>query len=161
VWDFVKNHSDIDASHWALEWIGFVPGKRESRRFIGQHILTEGDLLARGLSRCHRVWRLAHRHPSARGRRCAGASRRARSIICPSSTTSRCAAACPPDPRNLMFAGRNLSATHIAFASTRVMATCAVVGQGVGTAAALALRIPSAAAPRRHRIARTPDCIAG
>jgi len=39
-----------------------------------------------------------------------------------------------------MFAGRNLSATHIAFASTRVMATCAVVGQGVGTAAALALR---------------------
>lgn len=39
-----------------------------------------------------------------------------------------------------MFAGRNISATHIAFASTRVMATCAVVGQGVGTAAALALR---------------------
>lgn len=46
VWDFVKNRSDIDASHWALEWIGFVPGKRESRRFIGQHILTEHDLLA-------------------------------------------------------------------------------------------------------------------
>jgi hypothetical protein len=43
-------------------------------------------------------------------------------------------------PRNLMFAGRNISATHIAFASTRVMATCAVIGQGVGTAAALALR---------------------
>jgi hypothetical protein len=39
-----------------------------------------------------------------------------------------------------MFAGRNISASHIAFASTRVMATCAVIGQGVGTAAALALR---------------------
>ena len=39
-----------------------------------------------------------------------------------------------------MFAGRNISATHIAFASTRVMATCAVVGQGVGTAAAFASR---------------------
>lgn len=37
---------------------------------------------------------------------------------------------------NLMFAGRNISATHIAFASTRTMATCAVIGQGVGTAAA-------------------------
>jgi hypothetical protein len=39
-----------------------------------------------------------------------------------------------------LFAGRNISATHVAFSSTRVMATCAVVGQGVGTAAALALR---------------------
>ncbi len=37
-----------------------------------------------------------------------------------------------------MFAGRNISASHIAFASTRVMATCAVIGQGVGTAAAYA-----------------------
>ena len=37
---------------------------------------------------------------------------------------------------NLFFAGRNISATHVAFASTRVMATCAVVGQAVGTAAA-------------------------
>jgi hypothetical protein len=42
--------------------------------------------------------------------------------------------------KNLMFAGRNISATHVAFASTRVMATCAVVGQGVGTAAAHAVR---------------------
>jgi len=40
----------------------------------------------------------------------------------------------------LLFAGRNISATHVAFASTRVMATCAVVGQGVGTAAAFAVR---------------------
>lgn len=39
-----------------------------------------------------------------------------------------------------MFAGRNISATHIAFASTRVMATCAVMGQGVGTAAAYAIQ---------------------
>jgi hypothetical protein len=44
------------------------------------------------------------------------------------------------DLENLMFAGRNISATHIGFASTRVMATCAVVGQGVGTAAAYAAR---------------------
>jgi hypothetical protein len=39
---------------------------------------------------------------------------------------------------NLFFAGRNISATHVAFASTRVMATCAIMGQAVGTAAALA-----------------------
>jgi FAD-dependent oxidoreductase family protein len=41
--------------------------------------------------------------------------------------------------KNLMFAGRNISATHIAFASTRVMATCTEMGQGVGTAAAYAV----------------------
>jgi len=41
--------------------------------------------------------------------------------------------------RNLFFAGRNISATHVAFASTRVMATCAVMGQAIGTAAALCL----------------------
>ena len=39
-----------------------------------------------------------------------------------------------------MFAGRNISASHVAFASTRVMATCAVVGEGVGVAAAFAAR---------------------
>jgi hypothetical protein len=41
---------------------------------------------------------------------------------------------------NLMMAGRNISATHVAFTSTRVMATCSVIGQGAGTAAALCAR---------------------
>ena len=46
IWDHVKNGpDDFDASHWALDWFGFVPGKRESRRFVGQHILTESDLM--------------------------------------------------------------------------------------------------------------------
>lgn len=42
--------------------------------------------------------------------------------------------------QNLMFAGRNMSASHVAFSSTRVMATCAVTGEGVGLAAALSVR---------------------
>lgn len=140
VWDFVKNHSDIDASHWALEWIGFVPGKRESRRFIGQHILTENDLLS---SRpfadaiAYGGWPIDTHPPEG--------------VDAPNEPPCtqhhlpylydiplRCCVSTVP--RNLMFAGRNISATHIAFASTRVMATCAVIGQGVGTAAALALR---------------------
>ncbi|MBE5783930.1 MAG: FAD-dependent oxidoreductase, partial [Clostridiales bacterium] len=40
---------------------------------------------------------------------------------------------------NLFFAGRNISVTHAAFSSIRVMATCALCGQAAGTAAALAL----------------------
>ena len=38
-----------------------------------------------------------------------------------------------------MFVGRNISTSHLAFATTRVMATCGVIGQAVGTAAALAV----------------------
>jgi hypothetical protein len=140
VWNFVKNHSDIDASHWALEWIGFVPGKRESRRFIGQHILTEGDLLTSRAfpdAIAYGGWPIDTHPPEG--------------VDAPELPP--CTQHHPPfiydiplrccvsiGPRNLMFAGRNISATHIAFASTRVMATCAVVGQGVGTAAAFALK---------------------
>jgi hypothetical protein len=140
VWDFVKNHSDIDASHWALEWIGFVPGKRESRRFIGHHILTENDLLTSRAfpdAIAYGGWPIDTHPPEG--------------VDAPEQSPCtqhhlpfiydiplRCCVSA--GPRNLMFAGRNLSATHIAFASTRVMATCAVVGQGVGTAAALALK---------------------
>ncbi len=141
VWDFVKNHSDIDASHWALEWIGFVPGKRESRRFIGQHILTEGDLLTSRTfpdAITYGGWPIDTHPPEG-----------VDAPHLPPCTQHhlpylydiplRCCVS--TGPRNLMFAGRNLSATHIAFASTRVMATCAVIGQGVGTAAALALQL--------------------
>ncbi len=41
---------------------------------------------------------------------------------------------------NLFMAGRNISTSHVAFGSTRVMATCAVEGQAIGTAAALCAR---------------------
>jgi hypothetical protein len=140
VWDFVKNHSAVDASHWALEWIGFLPGKRESRRFIGQHVLSEGDLLeSRSFEDAiaYGGWPIDTHPPEG-----------VDAPEIPPCTQHHLPwlydiplrACISAGPRNLMFAGRNLSATHIAFASTRVMATCAVVGQGVGTAAALALR---------------------
>ena len=41
---------------------------------------------------------------------------------------------------NLLCAGRNISTTHAALSSTRVMATCATLGQAVGTAASIAVR---------------------
>ena len=140
VWDFVKNHSDIDASHWALEWIGFLPGKRESRRFIGQHILTENDLITSRAfpdAIAYGGWPIdTHPPEGVDAPELPPCTQHYLPFIY--DIPLRCCVSA--GPRNLMFAGRNLSATHIAFASTRVMATCAVVGQGVGTAAALALR---------------------
>ncbi|HYI24931.1 MAG TPA: FAD-dependent oxidoreductase, partial [Thermomicrobiales bacterium] len=49
VWDHIKNHCTVPgvrerAATWALDWIGHTPGKRESRRFEGDHILTEHDV---------------------------------------------------------------------------------------------------------------------
>ena len=42
-----------------------------------------------------------------------------------------------PHLDNLFLAGRIISATHVAFASTRVMATCAAGGEAVGTASGI------------------------
>lgn len=149
IWNHVKNgppgtppHEDpFDASHWALEWLGFLPGKRESRRFIGQHVLTQQDIessrefddaIAFG------GWSMDLHPPEGVD---APNEEPCEQHVLPYlyDIPLRCCVA--RDIRNLIFAGRNISATHVAFSSTRVMATCAVVGQGVGTAAALAVEL--------------------
>ena len=139
VWDHIKNGGDHNADNWALDWFGFLPGKRENRRFIGQHIMTQSDV---GESRpCHDAiayggWPMDVHPPDGidapKERPCTGHPVPWLYDIPLSACVSR-------DVANLMFAGRNISATHLAFSSTRVMATCAVVGQGVGTAAAAAV----------------------
>ena len=44
VWDHIKNRGDHGADNWELEWVGFLPGKRESRRYEGDYMLTQQDL---------------------------------------------------------------------------------------------------------------------
>jgi hypothetical protein len=151
IWDHIKHgppeNRDADAaadpfgaSHWALEWIGFLPGKRESRRFIGQHVLCEQDVLeSREFSDAiaYGGWSL-DLHPPGGIDTSDQPPCQQHPVPFLYDIPLRCCVA--RDVSNLMFAGRNLSATHVAFSSTRVMATCAVVGQGVGTAAAYAVR---------------------
>ena len=48
VWDHMKNKGDHGVDNWELEWIGFLPGKRESRRYIGKYIVTQNDVEAEG-----------------------------------------------------------------------------------------------------------------
>jgi hypothetical protein len=141
VWDHIKNSGQHpESANWALDWFGFLPGKRESRRFIGWHILTQQDLeqavdfddvIAYG------GWGL-DRHPplgiDAKDQRPSHQPLTDYLYGIPlRSLISR-------NISNLMFAGRNISATHVAFSSTRVMCTCAVMGEGLGTFAALAIR---------------------
>ena len=140
IWNHIKNESGLDVSHWALDWIGMVPGKRESRRFVGQHVLSESDLVT---SRAFHDaiafggWPIDTHPPEGVDAPNEAPCTQNHLPWLYDIPLRSCVAA---DVRNLFFAGRNISATHIAFASTRVMATCAAVGQGVGTAAALALK---------------------
>jgi hypothetical protein len=50
VWDYIKNYGpDKDKLvNWGLEWQGFLPGKRESRRYVGDHMITQNDIEAEG-----------------------------------------------------------------------------------------------------------------
>lgn len=141
IWDHIKNSADHGASNYDLEWIGYQLGCRESRRFEGDYMLTENDI------RGHRIFDDAvayggwpmDKHVTA-------------GIAAPDKVPAvmlavsegiytipyRCYYSRNID--NLMFAGRDISVTSLAFGSTRVMATCAVGGQAVGTAAAMAVK---------------------
>ncbi|MFE5775282.1 FAD-dependent oxidoreductase [Brachybacterium sp. NPDC056505] len=140
IWDHIKNSGRFDAENLSLEWIGAVPGKREYRRFVGDHVLTQHDVLGQtefedrvafggwsidlhpvgGVYASERGSR--HWHPDGNYH------------IPLRSLFSR-------NVTNLWMAGRDISASHVAFGSTRVMATCAVLGEAAGIASALAGRL--------------------
>ncbi len=122
-----------------LDWIGFLPGKRESRRFVGDHILTQNDIEAAGRHFDDIVafggWTMDDHFPEGFYKKEAG------TIFhpAPSPYGIPYRSLYSVNIENLFFAGRNISATHAAMSSTRVMATCSLLGQAVGTAAAVAV----------------------
>lgn len=138
IWDHIKNSGKYDADNLTLEWIGSLPGKRESRRFIGKYILNQNDIQ----KQCrfpdavgHGGWPLDI-HPPA-------------GIYADTSPCSQIPVGIydipfrtlySKDIKNLFLAGRDHSASRIAFSSTRIMGTCSVMGQAVGIAASLAIK---------------------
>jgi hypothetical protein len=140
VWDHIKNSGDHGAEYWALDWFGAVPGKRESRRFIGQYVLNENDVMGSTKFEdaiAYGGWPIdTHPPEGVYGKDLPPCTQHRVPFLFDIPLRS-CVAR---DIKNLMFAGRNISATHIAFASTRVMATCAVVGEGVGVSAVWGLK---------------------
>lgn len=137
VWDHIKNHGDHGAERWELDWAGFLPGKRESRRYVGDHILSQKEVQAGGKFDdiiAYGAWQIDD-HPPA------GFDHKGEPTTyypCPCfGIPYRCLYS--KNIENLMFAGRNISVTHVAMAASRVMATCALLGQAAGTAAAIAI----------------------
>jgi len=140
VWDHLKNGGDHGAQNYALTWVGMLPGKRESRRLIGRVTLTEEDVTqARDWTDAIAFggWFIDLHPPKGVD---APEEEPCTQIPVPHLYSIPLRACVSPNLENLFFAGRNISATHIAFASTRVMGTCGAVGQGVGIAAAHAAR---------------------
>ena len=137
-WDHIKNYGDHGADNWELEWAGFLPGKRESRRYVGDHILTQNEVQAGGKFDdiiAYGGWRIDD-HPPA-GFDHHGEPTTYYDTPSPFGIPYRCLYSKNID--NLMFAGRNISVTHVAMAASRVMGTCASLGQAAGTAAAYAI----------------------
>lgn len=164
VWDWIKNKDPElkeKFANYALDWIGQVPGKRESRRIMGQYLMTEHDPLNKTVFRDEVAfggWNIDLHMPggllapssepgAAEGYALVSDFMR-KSICGPYGLPLRMLIA--KDADNLMMAGRNVSATHAALGTVRVIGTTALMGQAVGTAAAIAGR-------RGIRIADVPD----
>lgn len=138
VWDYIKNSGEFpEADTLTLEWMGTIPGKRESRRFEGDYILRQQDIIQQKIhpdAVAYGGWSI-DLHPAdgvfSEKPGCNQWHPKGVYQIPYRSLYSR-------NIYNLFFAGRIISATHVAFGSTRVMATSAYTGQAVGMAAAIA-----------------------
>ena len=138
IWDHIKNRGDHGADNWQLEWAGFLPAKRESRRYIGDYVMTQNDVRAEGRFDdlvAYGGWPMDDHHPA--GLNYEGDPTTFHGAPAPYGIPYR--SLYSRNIENLMFAGRNISVTHAALSSTRVMATCSLIGQAVGTAAAMAV----------------------
>lgn len=147
LWDHVKNHCPQQreaAAYHRLTWVGHVAGKRENRRLIGDYVLTENDIRDQTLFPdrvAYGGWCLDDHYSEGffhRGTFGIHMDRPGGLDACQGwlysipyrSLYSR-------NVGNLLMAGRNISASHMALSNTRVMLTCAVIGQAAGAAAAL------------------------
>ncbi len=141
LWDHVKNSGvHPDSANWALDWVQFLPAKRESRRYEGDHMITQLDIEAGGPfddTVAFGGWSMDDHHPAGFDA-CKLGKKATIFHPAPAPYGIPYRALYSKNVDNLFFAGRNISCTHAAMSSTRVMGTCAVLGQAVGTAAALA-----------------------
>ena len=139
VWDHMKNHGDHGVDNYDIVWMNTIPAKRESRRLVGDYIVNENDVRNATLFEdrvAYGGWPIdVHPPEGIFSKEPPCTSERLTDVwnIPFRSLYSR-------NVPNLMMAGRNLSVTHIALGSARVMATCALMGQAVGTAAQICIR---------------------
>lgn len=143
-WSYLKNHSKRKAE-WAndaLSWVSPIGGKRESYRVVGDHVLTQNDVenhVAYPDATASITWSLDLHFPDPENankftepfRSCAYH----RGIIKPYPVPYRCLYA--RDVKNLFLGGRDISTSHVAFSTVRVMRTLGMLGEVIGMAATI------------------------
>jgi FAD dependent oxidoreductase len=137
VWDYIKNSGNFpEAENLTLEWVGQIPGKRESRRFEGDYMLRQHDVVHRPHHEdavAFGGWSIDLHPADGVFAKVAGSHHlHSKGIY---QIPYRCLYS--RNIKNLFLSGRIISASHVAFGTTRVMATCAHGAQAVGMAAAL------------------------
>lgn len=142
-WDVIKNVDGNYPNH-KLEWSSYIIGKRESRRLLGDVILTQEDIVSNrkfpdACFPC--TWPLdLHRpHPGYQkgfeGQEFISFAYKPVTFTPPYWAPYRCLYS--RNIANLFMAGRNISVTHEALGTVRVMATTGMMGEIVGMAASL------------------------
>lgn len=140
VWDYIKNSGNFpEAETMTLEWVGTIPGKRESRRFEGDYMLSQMDLIEQRVhddAVAFGGWSIdLHPADGVYSERQPCNQWHSKGIF---QIPYRCLYS--RNITNLFLAGRIISVSHVAFGATRVMATCGYTAQAVAVAAALCLQ---------------------
>ncbi|WP_080905025.1 FAD-dependent oxidoreductase [Parabacteroides sp. Marseille-P3160] len=142
-WSYLKNKKKEEYANWKLKWMAFIAGKRESRRLEGDIMLSELDINNRieYPDACvTTTWGIDLHYPDPEnskyypGAEFLGIADHDRNFE-PYHIPYRCFYS--KDIDNLFMAGRNISATHIASGTVRVMKTTGMMGEVVGMAAYL------------------------
>ncbi|WP_409344078.1 FAD-dependent oxidoreductase [Paenibacillus sp. MBLB4367] len=136
IWDYIKNSGKFEADNMTLEWVGSIPGKREYRRFVGDYVLNQNDVLAQRPFEdrvAYGGWSIDLHPPQGVYSTEHGSKHLYADGVYHIPFRSLYSA----NVSNMLMAGRDISATHVAFGTTRVMATCAIIGEAAGTGAAL------------------------
>lgn len=141
-WSYLKNHKKEKYANWELAWVAYIGGKRESRRLLGDHVLTQMDIQDGVMypdGTVTATWTIDLHFPDERnsryfkGQEFFAATKHIR--VKPYTIPYRCLYS--RNISNLFMAGRDISTTHVAFGSTRVMRTGGMMGEAVGYAAYL------------------------
>lgn len=126
----------------SLAWVGYIAGKRESRRLLGDYVLSEEDINKNVLhedASFTTSWSIdLHFADSINSIHFPGNEFKTRTIhrwIYPYAVPYRCLYS--RNVNNLFMAGRNISCTHVALGTVRVMRTTGMMGEVVGMAAGL------------------------
>lgn len=141
LWDHIKNGNeglhDHESENFALEWVGALPGMRESRRLMGDYMLTECDVLDHRIfddAVCYGGWcvDLHAPHGLLDFDRLPSDCNFYRGVY-----TIPYRSYYSKNIKNLFMAGRDISTSKLGLASTRIIGCCAIGGEAVGIAAAL------------------------